>query len=94
MVCGDFEFFQSSEVCGLCVVWCVGTLKIFKVSWCVGSVLCVGTLSFFQSSLVCGSVVCRDFENFQIFPVCGLCTVVCRDLEIFRTSPVCGLCGV
>ena len=58
VVCEDFEFFQSSPVCGLYVVWCVAlwcveTLKIFQNSpVCVGPVLwCVGTLSF--SKLPC-----------------------------------------
>ena len=41
------------------VLWCVRTLKIFKVPLCVGPVLwCVGTLSFFKIpcvwALCCG----------------------------------------
>ena len=83
VVCGDFEFFQSSLCVGH-VLWCVRTLKFFKIPLCVGYVLCFGTLSFFQSSLVCGSVVCREFENFQSSLVCGLCTVWCVEtLKIF-----------
>ena len=38
VVCGDFEFFQSS-LCVSHVLWCVRTLKFFKIPLCVGSVL-------------------------------------------------------
>ena len=45
VVCGDFEIFQNS-LCVGSVLWCVETLKIFKVPLCVGPVL--GTLKFFE----------------------------------------------
>ena len=35
VVCGDFENFQSSLVCGLCGVVCGDFVKIFKVPMCV-----------------------------------------------------------
>ena len=74
------------------VVWCVETLKIFKVPLCVGPVVC-GDFEYFQNSPVCGpcgvgSVLCGDFENFQNSPVCGPCT---GDFENFcKKIPVLG----
>ena len=82
-VCWDFENFQSSLVCGLCTVWCVETLKIFKLPLCVGSVLCcvwrLWRFSYFPG--VWG------FDIFQSSPVCGLCGVVWGDFEIFSKFP-------
>ena len=64
------------------VLWCVGTLKIFKVPLCVGSLLwCVMTLKNFKVTLCVGSVLwCGDFENFQRAPVC----------EDFKKNPCAG----
>ena len=66
VVCGDFEFFQSSLCVGP-VLWCAETLKFFRVPLCVGTVLwCVGTLKFFKVPLCVGPVLwCGDFEIFQ-----------------------------
>ena len=66
---------ESNIVANFCatvfVLWCVETLKIFKVPLCVGSVLwCVETSKIFQRA-----PVCWDFENLQSSPVCGLFTV-------------------
>ena len=49
----------------------MGTLKIFKVPWCVGYKLCVWTLEIFKVLWYVGSVVCRDFEDFHNSLVCG-----------------------
>ena len=65
MVCGDFEDFHSSLVCGalkffkvlLCVgsvVWCVGTLKFFKVPLCVRLCPCAGEIEFSQKNPCAG----------------------------------------
>ena len=94
VVCGDFEIFQSSLCVGP-VLWCVGTLKFFKVPCVCGPCVVVcEDLEFFQSSSVCGlcAVVCGDFEFFQSSPVCGLCAVVCGYFEFFKV-PMCGPCG-
>ena len=71
------------------VLWCVETLRFFKVPLCVGT---VRTLSF-QSSPRCGlcALVCEDFEIFHkaLLCACGPCTVVCEDLE-FSEFPCVG----
>ena len=59
------------------VLWCVETLKILKVPWCVGSVLwCVKTLRFFlKSSLsVCVAPLLWCVLTLRFFkePLCGL----------------------
>ena len=58
------------------VLWCVGTLKFFKVPCVWGP--CV--------------VVCEDIEFFQSSPVCGLCAVVCQDFEFFKVPLCVKLC--
>ena len=75
VVCGDFEIFQSSLCVGP-VLWCVGTLKFFKVPCVCGP--CV--------------VVCEDLEFFQSSSVCGLCAVVCGDFEFFKVPLCVKLC--
>ena len=55
---------------------------------------CVETLNIYKVLPGVGSVLCEDFENFQTFPVCGLCAVVCGDFEYLQSFPVCGLCAV
>ena len=92
MVCGDFEFFQSSLCVGP-VLCCVGTLKFFKVPYVCGPCVVVcEDLEFFQSSSVCGlcAVVCGDFEFFKV-PLCvKLCPVLER-LSFHKKIPVLGI---
>ena len=77
MVCGDFEFFQRSSVCGPRVVVC-RDFEFFKVPRVCG--LCVvvcGDFEFFQSFSVLGPcVVVGDFV-FSSPPVCDHLVNLC-----------------
>ena len=73
VMCGDFKNFHFPCV-GLCAVWCVGTLKILKVPWCVGSMLwCVKTLRFFLKSPLCVAPLLWCVLTLRFFkePLCG-----------------------
>ena len=76
------------------VLWCVETLRFFKVPLCVGPVLwCVRALNF-QSSLGVGVVLwCVKTLSFKV-PMCvGSMLWRVRTLS-FQSSPVCGPCAV
>ena len=93
MVCGDFENFQISPVCGVSGVWCVETLKIFKISLCVESVVC-GDFENFQGSpacRVCGVWCMETLEILQrlFFSVRSLVPLCWRDC-FFTKNPCAG----
>ena len=93
------ENFPIGKIVPLCVgpvLWCVGTLKFFKISLCVGPVLWyVGTLSFFNISLCVGPVLwCVWTLKFFKLPLCVGPVLWCGDFEFFQNFPVCGPCAV
>ena len=55
-----FKIFRISPVCVSSALWCVGTLKIYKTTLCMGAVLWCDNL--------------ENVKIIKNFLVCGLCT--------------------
>ena len=80
------------------MLWCVETLRFFKVLMCVGSMLWLVRSLSFGSSPVCGpckcAVVCGDCDIFhkallcvgRVRTVCGLHDVACENFEFSKFS--------
>ena len=71
-------------------LWCVETLKIFKVPLCVGPVLCGDFENFSKFPCVWALWCVETLKIFQNSPVCGHCAVYfVETLKIFKIT----LCG-
>ena len=86
VVCEDFVIF--SKISFVWVLWCVGTLKIYKVPLCVGPVVCVD-FEFKKKTPLCGTLWCvRTLKMFQKFS-CVQALWCVETLNSFSVPHVC-----